>query len=54
MYDIVASTYAALFRHSTPLYLDWRVEKNFDLIGKNEPLKGAFYNLRTEVFWFCE
>jgi len=53
LYDMLTANYAALFRTSTPLYLDWSVEANFDRIGKSIALKEAFYNLQTEVFWFC-
>ena len=53
MYDILTSIYAALFRSSTPLYLDWRVEANFDLLGKSDEVKNAFCNLCTQAFWFC-
>jgi hypothetical protein len=54
MYHILTSVYAALFRASTPLYLDWREGSNMELLGNSECLKGAFIALRTEVEWFCE
>jgi hypothetical protein len=54
MYHILTSVYAALFRASTPLYLDWRVASNMELLGNSDELKNAFIALRTEVEWFCE
>jgi len=54
MYHILTSVYAALFRASTPLYLDWREGSNMELLGNSEVLKGAFIALRTEVEWFCK
>ncbi|PMD15544.1 hypothetical protein NA56DRAFT_753817 [Hyaloscypha hepaticicola] len=52
MYHILTSVYAALFKASTPLYLDWREGSNMELLGNSEVLKGAFIALRTEVEWF--
>ncbi|KAE9375236.1 hypothetical protein N431DRAFT_196566 [Stipitochalara longipes BDJ] len=52
MYHILTSVYAALFRASTPLYLDWREGSNMELLGNSEVLKCAFIALRTEVEWF--
>lgn len=54
MYHILTSVYAALFRASTPLYLDWRVRSNMELLGNSDELKLAFIALRTEVEWFCK
>jgi hypothetical protein len=54
MYHILTSVYAALFKASTPLYLDWREGSNMELLGNSEVLKCAFIALRTEVEWFCE
>lgn len=54
MYHILTSVYAALFRASTPLYLDWRVASNMELLGNSNELKKAFIALRTEVEWFCK
>jgi hypothetical protein len=54
MYHILTSVYAALFRASTPLYLDWRVKSNMELLGNSDELKLAFIALRTEVEWFCK
>jgi hypothetical protein len=54
MYHALTSVYAALFRESTPLYLDWREGSNMELLGNSEVLKGAFIALRTEVEWFCK
>lgn len=54
MYDILTTTYSSLFRASTPLYLDWRVEENFELLGKSEVVKEAFVALKTEIWWFYD
>lgn len=53
MYDMLTANYSALFRVSSPVYLDWRIGTNFDLIGKSPILEAAFYDLRNEVFRFC-
>jgi hypothetical protein len=54
MYDIITVTYAAPSREPPPPYIDWRVEGNFDLIGRSDILREAFENLRTEFCHFCE
>lgn len=54
LYDILTANYSALFRVSSPLYLDWRIGTNFDLIGRSQILKAAFYELRNEFFRFYE
>jgi len=53
MYDILTSIYAALFRTSTPLYLDWRKPENFALLGNCNETRFAFTWLVTELYWFC-
>jgi hypothetical protein len=54
MYDIITANYAALFRESSPLHIDWRVKGNFDLIGRSDVLREAFEKLRSEFYQFCE
>jgi hypothetical protein len=53
MYQTLTANYSALFRPSSPLYLDWSISTNFDLIGKSRVLQEAFNDLRLEVFQFC-
>jgi hypothetical protein len=54
MYDTLTAHYAALFRVSSPLSINWAREKNFRLLGGSKRLRDAFYNLRSELFTFCE
>lgn len=54
MYEITTANYAALFRESSPLNIDWGVEANFDLIRRNDMLREAFNRLRTEFYRFCK
>jgi hypothetical protein len=53
MYDILTTYYAALFKVQLPLYMDWRMDANFDLLGQSESLRESFYELRDEVELFC-
>lgn len=54
MYEIITANYATLFRESSPLNIDWRVEANFDLIRRSDVLREAFNRLRTEFYQFCK
>lgn len=51
-YHYMVSIYAALFRSTTPLYTDLRIDTNRQLLGNDPELIGAFLNLRTESFYF--
>lgn len=54
IYNILTTNYAALFRQSSPLYIDWREQGNFDWIGRSEALRRSFDGLRTQIINFCE
>jgi hypothetical protein len=54
MYNILTTNYAALFRQSSPIYVDWRKEGNFDLVGRSDALRRSFDDLRTQITMFCE
>ena len=54
MYNILTTNYAALFRQSSPIYIDWRKEGNVDLVGRSEALRRSFDDLRTQIIKFCE
>lgn len=53
MYHIMTANYSTLFRVSSPLYMDWSIGTNFELIGKSPVLEAAFHDLRMEVVRFC-
>jgi len=54
MYNVLTTNYSALFRPSSPFYIDWHKDGNFDLIGRDEALRTAFDNLRAQIHLFCE
>ncbi len=51
-YHYMVSIYAALFRSTTPLYTDFRIETNRQLLSHDKRLIEAFMNIRTESFYF--
>lgn len=51
-YHYMVSIYAALFRSTAPLYTDFRVAANRQLLCNDEDLIQAFMSLRTESFYF--
>lgn len=51
-YHYMVSIYAALFRSTTPLYTDFRIATNRELLGNDAGLIQAFMNIRTESFYF--
>ena len=54
MYHYLVSVYSALFKSTTPLYIDWRMSSNLELFGRDEELIATFKSLRTEAFYFRE
>ncbi|KAH8884520.1 hypothetical protein GQ53DRAFT_396344 [Thozetella sp. PMI_491] len=52
MYHYLVSVYSALFKSTTPLYIDWRLDVNQDLFARDENLLQAFKSLRTETMYF--
>ncbi len=52
MYHYLVSVYSALFKSTTPLYIDWRLGSNRELFGQDENLLQAFKSLRTETLYF--
>ena len=52
MFHYLVSIYSALFKSTTPLYIDWRLDSNRQLFGQDEELLAAFKALRTEALYF--
>ena len=48
------SIYAALYKTTSPLTLDWRTEEVAEMLGKDEQLIQLFCNVKTEMYWFCK
>lgn len=53
-YHYMVSIYAALFRQTTPLYTDFRIDTSRKLLGNDSELIDSFMSLRTESFYFRE
>jgi hypothetical protein len=52
MYNALTSVYAALYRTTSPLTLDWRTEEVSKMLGGDAELIKLFSNIKTEMFWF--
>jgi hypothetical protein len=52
MFNTLTSIYAALYKTTSPLTLDWRTEEVAEMLGKDEHLIQRFCNVKTEMFWF--
>jgi hypothetical protein len=53
MYDALTVTYAAVFRTSTPLDLDWTTEENSSVLGRDQGIITALQSLRREMSRLC-
>lgn len=51
-YHYMVSMHAALFRMTSPLYIDLRIPANRQLLDNDPSLIQAFLSLRTESFYF--
>jgi hypothetical protein len=52
MYDMLVSIYSALFRPSSPLWLNWLREDVFDLFGRDRRVMVAMGTLKTEIGYY--
>jgi hypothetical protein len=52
MFNTLTSIYAALYKTTSPLTLDWRTKEVAEMLGKDEQLIQLFCNVKTEMFWF--
>lgn len=52
IYNMLTSTYAALYKTTSPLTLDWRSKEVADMMGNDAHLINLFCNIKTEMFWF--
>jgi hypothetical protein len=52
MYNMLTSTYAALYKTTSPLTLDWRSKEVAGMMGNDAHLISLFCNIKTEMFWF--
>ena len=44
--------YAALYKTTSPLTLDWRSKDVAAMLGNDADLIKLFCNIKTEMFWF--
>lgn len=49
---MLTSTYAALYKTTSPLTLDWRSNEVAAMMGNDTQLIKLFCNIKTEMFWF--
>jgi hypothetical protein len=49
---MLTSTYAALYKTTSPLTLDWRSKEVAQMMGNDPQLIRLFCNIKTEMFWF--
>ena len=54
MYDALTVTYAAVFRNTTPLDLDWTEEQNSLVLGRDQRIIDAVHSLRMEMTRLCK
>ncbi|KAF8849451.1 hypothetical protein BDZ45DRAFT_680506 [Acephala macrosclerotiorum] len=53
IYNTLTSIYAALYKTTSPLTLDWRKEEiSSEMLGGDSELIRLFYNIKTEMYWF--
>jgi hypothetical protein len=52
IFNTLTSIYAALYKTTSPLTLDWRTKEVSDLLGNDQELIGLFCDIKTEMFWF--
>ncbi len=54
LYNTLTSIYAALYKTTSPLTFDWRIEEIADMLGRDLQLVTLFCNIKTEMYWFRE
>lgn len=57
IYNMLTSTYAALYKTTSPLTLDWRSKEVADMMGNDVHLINLLCNIKTEMFWlraYCQ
>ncbi|KAN0116972.1 hypothetical protein V8E51_002949 [Hyaloscypha variabilis] len=52
LYNMLTSMYAALYKTTSPLTLDWRSKEVAAMLGNDADLITLFCNIKTEMFWF--
>jgi hypothetical protein len=52
IYNMLTSIYAALYKTTSPLTLDWRSKEVADMMWNDVHLIKLFCNIKTEMFWF--
>ncbi len=53
MYDMFVSVYSALFRPSSPMWLNWLKDEVFELFGKDYRITRCIGILKTELDYVC-
>ena len=52
LYNAITSIYAALYKTTSPLTLDWRTEEIASMLGNDVELIRLFSIIKAEMFWF--
>jgi hypothetical protein len=52
LYNMLTSIYAALYKTTSPLTLDWRSNEVAVMLGNDSQIINLFCNIKTEMFWF--
>ncbi|KAH7304893.1 hypothetical protein BKA65DRAFT_205484 [Rhexocercosporidium sp. MPI-PUGE-AT-0058] len=52
IYNTLTSIYAALYKTTSPLTLDWRTAEISDMLGRDPELIRLFNHIKTEMYWF--
>ena len=52
LYNAVTSIFAALYKTTSPLTLDWRTGEVAAMLGHDSDLIKSFSNVKTEIYWF--
>ncbi|KAH9204311.1 hypothetical protein DL95DRAFT_471612 [Leptodontidium sp. 2 PMI_412] len=52
IYNTLTSMYAALYKTTSPLTLDWRTAEISDMLGRDLELIRLFNDIKTEMYWF--
>jgi hypothetical protein len=52
IFNTLTSIYAALYKTTSPLTLDWRTKEVSDMLGNDQELISLFCDIKTEMFWF--
>jgi len=52
LYNMLTSIYAALYKTTSPLTLDWRSNEVAVMLGNDSQIINLFCDIKTEMFWF--